>query len=233
MRVEAASQTDHSENCLNCTSATGHESPMCEDESGRSEQVRRGRWLEYFTVGYNSIEGLLAVGSGLIAGSIALVGFGFDSAIEVLSGSILIWRLHTDADATRRDAREKRALKLVGWSFLVLAAWITWDGVISLWNREAPDESLVGIAVAAVSLVVMPLLVRAKREVAAAISSRALDADATQTALCTWLSAILLAGLILNATLGWWWADPVAALVMVPIIAFEGVEALRGEECAC
>jgi len=209
----------------------------CHDEAPRDPEraalVRRGTRLEYVTVAYNSLEGILAVGSGLLAGSIALVGFGFDSAIEVLSGLILIWRLHTDADVANREARERRALQLVGISFLLLAAWVTWDAVSALWTREAPEESLFGIGIAAASLVIMPMLVRAKRRVAGAISSRALDADATQTALCTWLSAILLGGLGLNAAFGWWWADPVAALIMVPIIVNEGIEALKGEECGC
>jgi len=210
----------------------------CHDEVALSDPerealVRRGARLEYITVVYNSLEGILAVGSGLVAGSIALVGFGFDSAIEVLSGLILIWRLHTDADVAKREERERRALRLVGISFLILAAWVAWDAASALWTRTAPEESLFGIGLAAASLVIMPILVRAKRRVASAISSRALDADATQTALCTWLSAILLAGLGLNAAMGWWWADPVAALVMVPIIVNEGVEALKGEECGC
>lgn len=197
----------------------------------RTAQIRRGLHLEVITVGYNSLEGIIAIASGLLAGSIALVGFGFDSGIEVLSGLILLWRLHSDEDEERREMIEQRALRLVGVTFLILAAYVSWDALKSLWFQEAPDESLVGIMLATVSLVVMPILVRAKRRVASAIDSRALDADATQTALCTWLSAILLTGLVLNATLGWWWADPVAALVMVPIILNEAREALRGERC--
>lgn len=187
--------------------------------------------LEYTTVGYNVIEGVIAIGSGLLASSIALVGFGIDSGIEVLSGLILLWRLNTRRDEEERERVEARALKLVGWSFLILAAYVAFDAATSLIRREAPDESRVGIALAAVSVVVMPLLVRAKRRVAAQLNSRALAADSKQTELCTWLSAILLGGLVLNALAGWWWADPVAALIMVPIIANEGVEALRGETC--
>jgi divalent metal cation (Fe/Co/Zn/Cd) transporter len=187
--------------------------------------------LEYFTVGYNSLEGVVAVISGLLAGSIALVAFGFDSAIEVISGLTLLWRLYGDADESRRETIEKRALRIVGLSFMILAAYVTFDAVQSLVKREAPDESIVGIVLAAVSLVVMPLLVRAKRRVARSIGSAALAADATQTLICTWLSAILLAGLVLNASLGWWWADPAAALVMVPIIIKEGWEAIQGEHC--
>lgn len=197
----------------------------------RTELIRRGRYLEYFTIGYNSLEGLIAVGAGLIAGSIALVGFGFDSLIEVTSGSILLWRLHADVDEARRERIEAISLRLVGVLFVVLAIYVTYDSARSLLRREPPEESIVGIVLAAVSLVVMPLLVRAKRRVARGINSGALMADSKQTELCTYLSAILLGGLLLNALLGWWWADPVAALVMVPIIAKEGIEALRGETC--
>lgn len=197
----------------------------------RRAQVRRGKQLEYLTVGYNSLEGLIAVASGLLAGSIALVGFGFDSVIEVISGLALLWRLYGDADESKRERVEQRALRIVGVSFLILAAYVLFDAGKSLVRREAPEESIVGITLAAVSLVVMPLLVRAKRRVARAIGSAALAADAQQTQICTYLSAILLAGLLLNATLGWWWADPIAALVMVPIIVKEGLEAVRGEHC--
>ena len=197
----------------------------------RAALLRRGRTLEYATVGYNVLEGVIAIGSGVLAGSIALVGFGIDSGIEVLSGLILLWRLNTRRDEEEREQVEARALKLVGWSFLLLAAYVALDAAMSLVRRQAPEESAIGIALAAVSVVVMPLLVRAKRRVAAQLGSRALAADSKQTELCTWLSAILLGGLVLNALAGWWWADPVAALIMVPIIGNEGVEALRGEQC--
>lgn len=197
----------------------------------REAYIRRGKLLEYATIGYNSLEGVLAVGAGMLAGSVALVGFGFDSVIEVISGATLLWRLNTDADEERRERVEQRALRIVGWSFLLLAAYVTFDAGKAIIRRELPDESMIGIVIAALSLVVMPLLVRAKRRVAAAIGSKALNADATQTALCTYLSAILLGGLLLNALVGWWWADPVAALVMVPIIVREGLEGIRGERC--
>jgi divalent metal cation (Fe/Co/Zn/Cd) transporter len=196
----------------------------------RAALVRRGRLLEYLTVGWNSLEGLIAVAAGLAAGSVALVGFGFDSVIEVTSGAALLWRLHMDAPE-RRERAEKIALKLVGWSFLLLAAYVAFDAGKSLVSREPPEASYVGIALAAFSLIVMPLLARAKRRVAAGINSRALQADSRQTDICAYLSAILLGGLLANALLGWWWADPVAALVMVPIIVKEGVGALRGETC--
>ena len=204
---------------------------MTVDALDRPQLVRRGKLLEYLTVAYNSLEGLIAIGAGLLAGSIALVGFGFDSVIEVISGITLLWRLYADVDEHRRERVETRALRIVGASFLLLAAYVLFDAVKAIVLREPPDESMIGIALAAVSLVVMPLLVRAKRRVAREIGSRALDADATQTALCTYLSAIILAGLLLNATLGWWWADPAAALIMVPIIVREGLEGIRGERC--
>lgn len=195
---------------------------------GRAEHLRRGRLLEYLTIGWNMLEGVVAVGSGLVAGSAALVGFGVDSFIESLSGGALLWRLRSDEDSERR---ERVALKLVGVSFLALAAYIAYDAASSLVRHEPPEASYVGIALAALSLVLMPLLARAKRRVAAGLNSRALLADSRQTDICAYLSAILLGGLILNALLGWWWADPVAALVMVPIISKEGVGALRGETC--
>jgi len=199
--------------------------------SNRPQLIKRGRYLEYFTIAYNSLEGLIAVVAGLTAGSIALVGFGFDSLIEVTSGAALLWRLHADVDEARRERVESISLRIVGVCFVVLAVYVSFDSIKSLIRREAPEESVVGIVLAAVSLIIMPMLVRAKRKVARGIKSGALMADSKQTELCTYLSAILLVGLLLNALFGWWWADPVAALIMVPIIAKEGVEALRGETC--
>jgi len=198
---------------------------------GRAQSVRRGVRLEYFTVAYNSLEGLIAVAAGFAAGSIALVGFGFDSLIEVTSGAALLWRLHADVDESRRERMEAITLRIVGGCFLALAAYISYDSILSLWRREPPEESWPGILLAAASLVVMPLLARAKRKVARSINSGAMRADARQTELCTYLSAILLGGLLVNALLGWWWADAAAALVMVPVIAREGVGALRGKAC--
>ena len=197
----------------------------------RIELIQRGRYLEYFTIGYNSLEGLIAIGAGVLAGSIALVGFGFDSLIEVTSGAVLLWRLYADVNEARRERVEAISLRIVGACFVVLAIYVSYDSIKSLSRSEAPEESLIGILLATVSLIVMPLLVRAKRKVARAINSGALMADSKQTELCTYLSAILLGGLLLNALVGWWWADPVAALIMVPIIVKEGIEALRGETC--
>lgn len=197
----------------------------------RAALVKQGRRLEYFTIAYNSLEALIAIVAGAIAGSIALVGFGFDSVIEVTSGAALLWRLSADFDEGRRERAEKMALRIVGVCFVVLAAYVAYDSVTSLLRHEVPAESWSGIILAAVSLFVMPLLARGKRKIAQGIKSAALRADAKQTELCTYLSAILLGGLSLNALFGWWWADPVAALVMVPIIAREGMEALRGKTC--
>ena len=195
----------------------------------RASAVRRGKRLEYATVAYNSVEGLIGIGAGLVAGSIALVGFGFDSVIECASGATLLWRLR---DGEAGEHRERTALKLVGASFLLLAAYIAGDAIIALLHREAPRESIFGICVAAASLVAMPLLARAKRKVARELNSGAMQADSRQTDLCAYLSAILLVGLVLNATLHWWWADPVAALIMVPIIVREGWDGLRGKTCS-
>ncbi len=190
--------------------------------------VQLGRRLEYLTIAWNSLEAIAAIGAGLFAGSIALVGFGVDSVIETSSGAVMLWRLR---DGERGEARERVALRLVGVSFLFLAAYVAFDAVKSLVMREPPEASYIGIGIAALSLVVMPLLARAKRRVAAQLDSRAMQADSRQTDLCAYLSAVLIAGLVLNALFGLWWADPVAALVMVPIITKEGIEALQGETC--
>ncbi len=197
-------------------------------ENYRERLVRRGLRLEYLTLGWNLLEAAIAVGAGVVSGSIALVGFGVDSAIEMSSGAILLWRLASDREESSRERIEARALKLVGASLVALAVYVAAEAAKTLIEREAPHPSYAGIAIAAVALAVMPLLARAKRRVAAQIESRALVADSRQSDICAWLSAILLAGLALHAWLGWWWSDPVAALLMVPIIAKEGIEALRG-----
>ena len=201
------------------------------EQTHRTNLVRRGLNLEYLTIAYNSLEGLIAVVAGFIAGSIALVGFGFDSVIEVTSGAVLLWRLHADIDEEWRERVEAVTLRIVGACFLALALYVGYEAISSLVYRESPERSVPGILLAVVSLVVMPLLARAKREVARNMNSGAMMADAKQTEFCTYLSAILLGGLLINALFGWWWADPVAALVMVPIIAKEGITALRGDTC--
>jgi divalent metal cation (Fe/Co/Zn/Cd) transporter len=207
--------------------------PTQPDDSTRDTWIRRGLILEYVSVGYNCLEAVVAIVAGLLAGSIALVGFGFDSVIEVTSSVALLWRLSSDSDQRWRQHAEATSLRIVGFCFVGLAVYVTYESIRDLWHFDRPERSLPGIVLAAVSLVAMPLLVRAKRRVARQIESRALMADAKQTLFCTYLSAILLGGLLLNAVCGWWWADPAAALVMVPFIAREGLLALRGEPCGC
>lgn len=190
-----------------------------------ADATRRGRKLEYLTIGWNSLEAITAIGAGILAGSVALVGFGFDSVIESFSGVVLLWRLAAG------EQREQLAIRLVGVSFLILAAYVGFEAIKSLVLRQPPEASYIGIAIAALSLIVMPILARAKRRVASDLNSRAMLADSKQTDICPYLSAILLGGLLLNALFGFWWADPAAALVMLPIIIKEGIEGLRGENC--
>jgi len=191
----------------------------------------RGRRLEYFTIAWNTVEGLVAVVAGALAGSISLVGFGIDSFIEVTSGAVLLWRMVVDSDVRKRERNEKLSLRIVCVSFLALAVYVGYESVSDLVIGKAPEHSIPGIVLACVSLVVMPLLSRSKKRVANELGSSAMHADAKQTDFCVYLSAILLLGLLLNAALGWWWADPAAALIMVPLIAKEGVAAMQGETC--
>jgi divalent metal cation (Fe/Co/Zn/Cd) transporter len=195
--------------------------------------VRRGQWLTWATLLYNSLEAVLSIGAGVVAGSVALVGFGIDSVIEFTASVAGLWRLHADIDPLARVRAERHTVRLIGLSFLALAAYVTYEAVQSLFARRAPQESLLGIVIAATSVIVMPLLARAKRRVAVRLASGALIAEARQTQICAYLSAILLVGLALNATVGWWWADPTAALGMAPLIAWEGVQALRGRPVCC
>ena len=204
---------------------------MAADSLTRQQFVRRGISLEYFTIGWNILECLVAVAAGFIAGSVALLGFGVDSAIESVSGSVLLWRLHAERRGKHVETTERAALRMVGASFFLLAAYIAYDSVATLAHHKQPERSLTGILLAIASLIVMPILARAKRKAAASLYSAALHADSRQTSLCAYLSAILVAGLALNAGLGWWWADPVAALLMVPIIANEGGRAIKREPC--
>lgn len=202
---------------------------MTTSSPARGALVRRGLWLNYLTLGYNTVEAVVSLAAGVMAGSVSLVGFGIDSGIEVSASVAAQWRLRAEHDPERRARIERFTRQVIGWLFLALAAYIALDAGHALLTRERPERSIAGIVILALSVVVMPLLARAKRRVARTMASRALEAEAMQTALCAYLSVIALAGVVLNALLGWWWADPVAALAMVPIIAREGVEGIRRE----
>jgi divalent metal cation (Fe/Co/Zn/Cd) transporter len=182
----------------------------------RERIAQRGKRLEYFTIAWNSLEGLVAVIAGALAGSISLVGFGVDSFIEVISGTTLLWRMSVDVDVRKREGSEKIALRVAGLCFVGLAVYILYESVSDLRSKRAPEHSISGIILACVSLVVMPILSRAKRTVGQAMGSAAMHADAKQTDFCMYLSAILLGGLLLNAVWGLWWADSVAALIYGP-----------------
>lgn len=198
----------------------------------RPALIRRGLLLEYLTVGWNVLEGLIAILAGVASGSIALIAFGVDSVVETISGVVLIWRLRAeergDLDEDGVERVERRAERLVGVAFLILAGYVGVESVRTLLAAEAPEPSSIGIILTAVSIGVMLWLARAKRETGEALGSRALIADSRQTRACWYLSAVTLAGLALNALLGWWWADPVAALAIGVLLVREGREALNG-----
>jgi divalent metal cation (Fe/Co/Zn/Cd) transporter len=200
----------------------------------RASLLRRGLQLEVLTVGWNVLEAIIAISAALASGSVALLGFGADSVVESASGGILIWRLVAESRAKDPQAiasLDRKAHKLVGASLLLLAAFVAVEAGLALWAGERPQPSRMGIAVTMVSLVVMVWLARAKRRAGRALGSRALEADALQTTACWWLSLITLTGIGLNAALGWWWADPVAALGMTVFLVQEGREAWRGDDC--
>ena len=184
----------------------------------------RARLLVWATILWNSVEAVIAIGAGAAASSGALVSFGLDSTVEVSAAVVALWYLRGDS-----EEREERAGKLIALSFWALAAWVTYDAVSDLVTGDRPDTSTVGLALTAVSVVVMPALAIGKRRTASALGSSALAAESNETTVCAYLSVAVLAGLALNAWLGWWWADPVAALVVAAIAAREGREAWSGE----
>lgn len=188
--------------------------------------MRRARLLAWLTVAWNVVEAVVAIIAGAAASSIALVSFGLDSTVEVMSALVIVWQLQG-----LPEDRERRALRLVAVSFFTLATYVVVQSVYDLVSRSEPDTTVVGIVVAIASLLVMPLLARAKRRNGLAMASGAVVADSNQTQLCAYLSAILLAGLVLNATVGWWWADPLAAIGIAVLAFSEGREAWRGETC--
>lgn len=201
------------------------------DTTNRERSLGQARQLSVFSIGWNVTEGCIAVTAGLIARSGALTGFGLDSAVESISASVLLWRIQAERNQPQRAEHvERTASRLIGASFLLLAAYVAYDAISALVTRDEPDTSIIGIALTAVSLIVMPVLARRKRRVATQLDSRAAHADSTQTMACVWLSAVVLAGLLLNATLGWWWADPIAALGVVVFLILEGREAITAEQ---
>lgn len=192
----------------------------------RAALGRRAQLLAGASVTYNVLEAVIAVTAGIAAGSVALVGFGLDSVVEVSSGLIILWQFRHRLP----ESRERQALRLMAFSFFALAAYVTVESVRALFGGD-PEPSPVGIGLAIASLIVMPFLSWAQRRTGRALGSHAVVADSTQTLLCTYLSAVLLVGLVLNATLGWGWADPLAGLVIAGVAVREGVEAWRGEGC--
>ncbi|MDX2970868.1 cation diffusion facilitator family transporter [Kribbella solani] len=197
------------------------------DPAKRARLGRRAQLLAGASVAYNVIEAVVAVSAGLVAGSVALVGFGLDSVIEVSSGLIILWQFRHPLP----ESRERKALKMLAFSFFALAAYVGFESIRALITGAHPETSPVGIGIAIASLAVMPFLSWAQRRTGKALGSNAVVADSTQTLLCTYLSAILLAGLLLNTTLGWTWADPIAGLIIAAVAAKEGREAWRGKGC--
>ncbi len=199
------------------------------DPELRRKLGRRAQLLAGATVSYNLVEAVIAITAGLAAGSVALVGFGLDSVVEVSSGLIILWQFRHKMP----ESREQQALKLMALSFFALAAYVSFESVRALIGDHQPESSSVGIGLAIASLLIMPFLSWAQRRTGRALGSSAVVADSTQTLLCTYLSAVLLLGLVLNATLGWYWADPIAGLIIAVVAAREGLEAWRGEDCGC
>lgn len=210
------------------TAVDGHEALAAAVSPAERDRLgRRARLLAAVSVGYNAVEAVVAVSAGLVAGSMALLGFGLDSVIEVSSGVVILWQFRQRLP----QHRERQALRLIAGSFLALAAFVAFESSRALLTGAEPDASPVGIGIAVASLLVMPFLSRAQRRTGRALHSRSVVADSTQTLLCSYMSAVLLCGLLLNAALGWWWADPVAGLAIAALAAREGRNAWRGEGC--
>src|SRR5438067_9273547 len=199
-----------------------------EPEEALAAHRRAGRKIEFLSIGWTALESIIGIIAGVLAGSVALISFGIDSVIEVASSLVLVWRL---SDASATEDREAFAHRLVGVCFLALAIYVSFEALKDLLTHSRPHVTYLGIVYAAACVVVMPLLARAKRRAAASLQSDALHADSHQSDICAYLAVILLGGLALNALFGWWWADPVAVLCMVPIILREAITGLRGEPC--
>jgi divalent metal cation (Fe/Co/Zn/Cd) transporter len=203
-----------------------HEHPTL-TAAERTRLGRRAQLLAGASVTYNVVEAIIAVAAGVAAGSVALIGFGLDSVVEVSSGLIILWQFRHRLP----ESRERQALRLMAFSFFALAAYVTFESVRALFFGGEPEPSPVGIGLAIASLIIMPFLSWAQRRTGRALGSNAVVADSTQTLLCTYLSAVLLVGLVLNATLGWGWADPIAGLVIAAVAVREGIEAWNGDGC--
>jgi divalent metal cation (Fe/Co/Zn/Cd) transporter len=202
--------------------------------ASRARTLSHALRLEYLTVGWNVVEGVVAIAAALAAGSVALLAFGIDSFVECASGAVLIWRLRAERTAENAAAIERldrRAHQLVGWSLFALATWVVFDASKALYTQERPETSIVGMVILVISIAAMYWLARAKRRAAAALKSRALEADSFQTSACFWLSVVGLVGIGLNAAFGLWWADPVAAFGIAVLLVKEGRQGLRGESC--
>ncbi|HKY34900.1 MAG TPA: cation transporter [Polyangiaceae bacterium] len=201
----------------------------------RGDSVTRALRLEYLTVGWNVVEGIVAIGAAVVAGSVAILGFGIDSFVECASAGVMIWRLRAERDnrlsGEKLELVEHQARRLVAGSLFLLASYVTFDAVETLWSADKPAFSPVGVTLLALSMAVMLWLARAKRRLARELGSEALEADASQTTACWWLSVAALVGVGLNGLLGWWWADPLAALAIAALVAREGHEAWKGKAC--
>ena len=204
-------------------------SPSLLTITDRRRLGRRAQWLAGTSVAYNLVEAVVAISAGIVAGSVALVGFGLDSVVEMSSGLIILWQFRHPVP----ESRERLALRLIGVSFFVLAGYVTVESTRSLLTGGDPAPSPVGIGLAALSLLIMPILSRAQRRTGRALGSGSVVADSTQTLLCAYLSGVLLVGLLLNALLGWGWADPIAGLIIAAVAVKEGVDAWRGKNCGC
>lgn len=198
---------------------------MTADDAARSGLVRRGIALELFSVSWMTVEAAIALAAGLAAGSVALMAFGIDSVIELVAAFVVLQTFRAE-QAGRSDAREQRALRIIGVTFFLLAVYIIADASYTLLAASKPDSSAAGVAVSATALIVMPSLSLLKRRTGTRLGSRMLVADAIESLFCAYLSATVLVGLLLNIAAGWWWADPVAALAVVPLVIKEGLEAL-------
>jgi divalent metal cation (Fe/Co/Zn/Cd) transporter len=195
----------------------------------RAAAVRRARLLNRFSIGWNTIEAFVALGAGVVAGSVSLVGFGLDSVIEVSASVILAWRLRQERRGVCMSESDRRPTRAIALSFFALALYVITDASGDLVGRHRPDASIIGLVLAAVSLVVMPWLARAKRQLAPALGSAAVLAEANQTNLCATLSGVVVIGVGANAVFGWWFMDPIAAIVVGAIAAREGVKTWRAE----